>query len=167
MTGSDPPSTGCQQPRTRQRLHKPLPALEVQDINDGIGNVTSRLRLSENTVIDFGESIASLQPGLLARIQLAYDLDDAAEACESEVTTPCDPNAWEVDQTLFGRGWFVVDAMIPPRRSRRLCFSVRTANLLALVVCWTLGSQPRSSSNGRKREIKDSGRGNAELPSVH
>ncbi|CAJ2513922.1 Uu.00g020410.m01.CDS01 [Anthostomella pinea] len=50
--------------------------------------------------------------GPLALVQLAYDLEDAAEGVRIWGNDPCEATAWEVGQVLFERWWFVFDRKI-------------------------------------------------------
>ncbi|KAI8629326.1 hypothetical protein F5Y19DRAFT_464515 [Xylariaceae sp. FL1651] len=50
--------------------------------------------------------------GPLAIVQLAYDLEDAAEGIRIWGGDPCEPTSWEIGQALFERWWFIFDRQV-------------------------------------------------------
>ena len=51
----------------------------------------------------------SAQGGVLAMVNLVYDLEDSAEGVRIYGAQPCDAGSWEVGQVLFERWWFLFD----------------------------------------------------------
>ncbi|KAI3318698.1 hypothetical protein HD806DRAFT_309685 [Xylariaceae sp. AK1471] len=50
--------------------------------------------------------------GPLAVVQLAYDLEDAAEGIRIWSDNPYEPTSWEIGQVLFERWWFIFDRQV-------------------------------------------------------
>ncbi|ROT38641.1 hypothetical protein SODALDRAFT_324078 [Sodiomyces alkalinus F11] len=92
--------------RTRQRIRKPAPVLEVPHIEE---NADERKRvlnvLAQRTYPQRPE--AARDP--LALYNLAYDMGDAAEGVLIWGSDPYDVAGWEVGQVFFERWWFILD----------------------------------------------------------